>query len=207
METLTSTRNWPTNEIDAERQAAAYLPLQGNRSDLLPSRWPNPKEEKFPKPATVLRELTAWFARHGPQPMTTIPQCTQRWLTEIPPTHGVMQAGVSWLQSQNEALWPSVAVANLLAMWDSVRHGQPSPFTVPAVQDAVRLWTIDQDMRKHAHEAVQKVYQITHQVPLIDETMLDAMIAVWREVMEPEQPALASAVTKEKTPELPASQN
>ncbi len=60
METLTATRNWPTNEIDAERQAAAYLPLQGTKSTLLPQPWPQ-QDPGFPGLSTVLRSLTQWF--------------------------------------------------------------------------------------------------------------------------------------------------
>lgn len=193
METMTlntSTFRWPINADEAERQAAAYLPLHGARKDLLPHPWPTPTEEKFPKPTTVLRELTSWFARVGPQPITTIPTCTQRWLTEIPPSHGVMCKGLTWLQEHQEDLWPSVAVADLLAMWESVQHGRSTPFAVPAVQEAVELWMIYQAMRTHVHAAIGHVAKTQGLLPSADPEVLDALIAAWKEQLESAPPAL-----------------
>ena len=37
---MTPIRPWPRDEATAERQAAAYLPLQGTKSTLLPQPWP-----------------------------------------------------------------------------------------------------------------------------------------------------------------------
>ena len=190
----TSTFRWPTNEIDAERQAAAYLPVHGTRSDGLPSPWPTDKE--FPKPGTVLRSLTQWFRQTGPQPLGDVPSLTNQWLTGIPASHHVMRNGLPWLHKHQVELWPAVAVTALLAKWDAVQHGQESPFAVPAVQDAVRLWTIDQDIRQHVHEAVQKVAQATHQVPVIDEHVIESLITTWRDVLDP-KPANAVATLTE----------
>ena len=185
METMTllstSTRNWPTNTAEAERQAAAYLPLHGSRTDLLPRPWPTSDEEPFPKPTTVLRELTTWLSKVGPQPITSVPECTHRWLAEIPPSHGVMRAGIPWLQEHQDGLWPSVAVADLLSMWESVRHGQPTPFIVPAVQEAVELWTIYQAMRTHVHAAIGHVAKTQGLLPNPDPVVVDALIAAWRD--------------------------
>lgn len=184
MDTLTLTQNWPINAAEAERQAAAYLPLHGSRTDLLPRPWPTPAKEKFPKPATVLRELTGWFARVGPQPLTTVPECARRWLMDILPSHVVMRAGLSWLQERQEDLWPSVAVADLLAMWESVQHGQPTPFAVPAVQEAVELWVIYQAMRTHVHSAIGHVAKAQGLLPSAEPVVVDALIAAWRERLE-----------------------
>ncbi len=178
----TSTISWPTSPAEAERQAAAYLPLHGSRTDLLPRPWPTSQdEEPFPKPTTVLRELTTWLSKVGPQPITSVPQCTQQWLMEIPPSHVVMRAGIPWLQAHNEALWPSVAVADLLSLWETVRRGQPTPFTVPAVQEAVELWTIYQAMRTHVHAAIGHVAKTQGLLPNPDPVVVDALIAAWRD--------------------------
>lgn len=155
---VTLTRSWPHDPQTAERQAAAYLPLHGNRIDRLPRPWP--EAEGFPKPGTVLRELTAWFTQAGPQSMPEIPRCTAEWLSSIPVTHTVMLTGVPWLQDHREALWPSVAVANLLAMFAAVQHGQDSPFVVSAVQDAVAQWLIFQAIRTHVHAAISRVAKL-----------------------------------------------
>ncbi len=117
---------WPTDESAAQR-LAVYLPLHGTRVDLLPGPWPEPaaaafpETAKFPKPRMVLRELTAWFGRMGPQPMAAVPALTQTWLSPVPNTHPIMQAGVPWLRQHSAALWPAVAVTNLLAMYEAIQ--------------------------------------------------------------------------------------
>ncbi len=155
METLTATRNWPTNEIDAERQAAAYLPLQGTKSTLLPHPWP--QDPGFPGPSTVLRSLTQWFRQRDPQPLCQVPRLTSQWLRSIPESHRVMRQGVPWLTTHEPECWPIVAVTALLAHWEAIQHGQETQLVVPAVQEAVQLWQLDQAIRQHLHEAVGRV--------------------------------------------------
>lgn len=181
--TQTLTRVWPTNPASAERQAAAYLPLRGSRIDLLPTAWPD--TEGFPKPATVLRELTAWFAQVGPQPMVSIPDCVEQWLTSIPATHTVMLVGVPWLREQGDALWPTVAVANLIAMYEAIQHGGENPFVVTAVQDAVEQWMIFQAIRTHLHAAIGRVAKQQGVLPSSEPQVLDALITAWQAQLGP----------------------
>ncbi|PSR21056.1 MAG: hypothetical protein C7B43_21525, partial [Sulfobacillus benefaciens] len=53
--------------------------------------------------------------------------------------------------------WPIVAVTALLAHWEAIQHGQETQLVVPAVQEAVQLWQLDQAIRQHLHEAVGRV--------------------------------------------------
>jgi len=189
---------WPSEAQAAERQAASYLPLRGSRTDLLPEPWPTDKG--FPKPATALRSITAWFAQNGPQPMTAVPNCTDRWLSEIPKSHEIMHNGVDWLRQQGSALWPSLAVADLLAMWEAGQRGEPSPFSVPAVRDAVELWTIYQAIRAHVHAAIGKVAKEQGLLPSADPTTIDALVTAWRERIDPLTPKATYRVKKGEIP-------
>jgi len=121
------------------------------------------------------------------------PTCTTRWLASIPDSHQVMQNGLPWLTAHQTDLWPSVAIADLLAMWAAVEHGVDDPFTVPAVRDAVELWTIYQAIRQHVHAAVSKVAKEQQLLPTADPATIDALITTWRERIAP--PALASTAT------------
>lgn len=184
---------WPTDEAAAQRQAAAYLPLHGNRTDVLPAPWPQgTATAPFPTPRVVWRELTAWFGRVGPQPMVAVPALTPRWLAEIPPTHTVMHAGIPWLRTQGPALWPAVAVGNLLAMYEAIQQGQESRFVVPAVQDAVAQWLIFQAMRTYLHEAVGRVVKERGMLPSADPAVVEALIQAWRERLGPTAQSPAS---------------
>ena len=80
---MTPIRPWPRDEATAERQAAAYLPLQGTKSTLLPQPWPQ-QDPGFPGLSTVLRSLTQWFRQRDLQPLCQVPQLTNQWLRSIP---------------------------------------------------------------------------------------------------------------------------